>query len=81
MDIVCNEEVSIIRRNEAFPVKKILRALNVTAKEIQLFLEDQAVFVKAAVQELREGSLSQMIKEYYVKAYFLYIDHYKQALI
>lgn len=61
--------------------RRYFGALNDTEKEIQIFLEDQALFVKAAVQELREGSLSQMIKKYYDKAYFLYIDHYKQALI
>ncbi len=68
----------VMKRSQS---RKYFNALNDTEKEIQIFLEDQALFVKAAVQELREESFSQMIKKYYDKAYFIYIDHYKQSLI
>lgn len=61
--------------------RKYFDALNGTDEEIQIFLQDQAQFVKAAVQELREGTFSQMIKKCYDEAYFLYVDHYEQALI
>jgi len=56
-------------------------ALSGSEDEIQLFLEDQAQFVKAAVQELRECSFAQMIKKCCDEAYFLYVDHYQQSNI
>ena len=55
-------------------------ALNGSTEEIQTFLEDQAQFVKAAVQELRECSFSQMIKKCCDEAYFLYVDQFEQTL-
>ncbi|MFC7684677.1 hypothetical protein [Ureibacillus sp. GCM10028918] len=61
--------------------RSYFNALNGTDEEIQIFLEDQAQFVKAAVQELRENSFKQMIKRCCDEAYFLYVDHYQQPLI
>lgn len=47
--------------------------------EIQLFMVDQAKFVKAAVMELSTNSLSEVIKKCCDDAYFLYLDKYPKS--
>ncbi|MDN4493265.1 hypothetical protein [Ureibacillus aquaedulcis] len=66
---------------ERCKTRRYFEALEGTDEEIQIFLEDQAQFVKAAVQELREGSFTQMVKKCYDEAYFLYVDQYQKSLL
>ena len=55
--------------------------LNGTSEEIQIFVENQAQFVKAAVKELREtATFTQMIKKCCDDAYFYYTDQYLPSL-
>ena len=61
----------IIKRTRT---QSYFNALDGTKEEIQIFLEDQTQFVKAAVLELRESSFTRMIKKYCDEAYFLYVD-------
>lgn len=56
-------------------IQKYFDALKGTKEEIQTFVEDQALFVKAAIQELKTDSFTKTIKKSCDDAYFLYLDH------
>ncbi|RUL57006.1 hypothetical protein [Lysinibacillus antri] len=47
-----------------------------TEDEIQSFLEDQALFIKATIQELKTDSFSKIIKKSCENAYFLYLENF-----
>ncbi|RTQ87439.1 hypothetical protein [Lysinibacillus telephonicus] len=50
-----------------------------TEKEIEMFIVDQAKFVKAAVMELSTNSLSETIKKCCDDAYFLYKEKFLKS--
>ncbi|MCP1145287.1 hypothetical protein [Lysinibacillus endophyticus] len=54
---------------------KYFDALQGTESEIQDFLKDQSLFVKAAILELKTDSFSQMLKKCSDDAYFFYLEN------
>lgn len=57
-------------------INKYFDAHKRTDKELQLFVVDQAKFVKIAVKELSTNTLSDKIKKCCDDAYFLYMDKF-----
>ncbi|WP_097074574.1 hypothetical protein [Ureibacillus xyleni] len=60
---------------------KYFDALEGTESEIQDFLKDQSLFVKAAILELKTDSFSQMLKKCCDDAYFFFLENFAKQKI